>query len=272
MDTAVQPIPPKIAIETKNVPDYIFGVKIEPFQKEMLSEGSMVSLRNMQMPDGKLIDGKIKYSPEGIEVFKKESQLIIPEKILGHKISPQEKDDLMNGKTIKINHKDKPVYIAVDKDLNKLMVRTERDLGAIKEIGDYKLTEQEKTAWVNKEKLPPHLFYDNKTNTYFTASIQLSEDGKGIVYHDIKKVEKTSLQEIKRLQEQLNTPTLLQAASNAVQNTPEASKDNVKDNVIKPSTDKETIQTRENKQKKETAPTKGVEAKFVKNNEQSISM
>jgi hypothetical protein len=192
--------------------DEIRSANINDFQKEKFARGELVFVQNVKLHDGRIVDAKLQLEKADngefkIKVFEKKEVLEIPNEILKYKLSEQEKSDLLAEKTVGIKiPSGQHLFLQVDKDLNRIMVKTERDLSIIAEIGKYKLTDQDKQLWVNGEKLPTRIFYDDQHQVYFAASIRKTEDGKGIEYHNYKSLKDLSQDQVTSMMKEYNSP------------------------------------------------------------------
>lgn len=174
------------------IPNEILGVKLSEADKERLAYGQNSGLlENLKLNDGQIKDGKIKLSrnKDGeVEVnfqFKNEN-LLIPNDLYGHKLSNEQKQHLANGKTSGpfVDKNGTEVFIKVDKELNRVVVSQSKELGIPKQIGEYHFSESEKNSLANGEKLPAKVYKGE--DGYFIASIQITEDKKGIEFSSIK--------------------------------------------------------------------------------------
>ncbi|MFZ1806413.1 MAG: DUF3945 domain-containing protein [Cyclobacteriaceae bacterium] len=210
--------------DISEVPDHVNGCHLSLTQKQVFANGELLFLENMRLQDGRIVDGKVKLVKDEkgeftIPVFEKKEILEIPEQILSYKLSLKDKEDLMAEKAVAIKiPSGQTLFLQIDKDLNRVMIQTERDLSMISEVGKYKLTEKDKLAWVNGVKLPTRIFYEEKTGTYFAASIRKSEDGKGIEYHNYKSLKDLHPDKLKDLIKEVNYgPDVITATSSVTQ-------------------------------------------------------
>lgn len=200
----------KPLIDLEQVPEHVNTIRLNRIQKEKFAQGELVFLENMQLPDGRIVDGKVKLVKDDkgelqVQLFEKKPILEIPDQILSHKLSDKDKEDLLAEKTVGIKTSSgQSLFLQVDKDLNRVMIQTERDLSIISEIGNYKLNERDKLAWANGEKLPTRIFYDETTGAHFAASIRKTEDGKGIEYHNYKSLKDLDKDQLKDMIKKYN--------------------------------------------------------------------
>lgn len=215
----------KLLVEPSEIPDQVNRVLLTPLQKDNFSKGELVFLQNMQLPDGRIVDGKIKLAKDengsiNIQLFEKKEVLEIPDKILAYKLSQKDKEDLLKEKAVAIKiPSGQTLFLQIDKDLNRVMIQTERDLSVISEIGNYKLNETDKIAWANGEKLPTRIFYDEKTGVHFAASIRKTDDGKGIEYHNYKSLKDVQPDKLKDMIKSFNHGTDIITATSSMTNS-----------------------------------------------------
>jgi hypothetical protein len=153
--------------------------------KEILNR--IVSGKETPLIERLYINGE--YKSGKIEVFKdnkgaskfkfnkKEEKLIIPDKILDHRLTEDEKKNLKSGETIIIKKEGRGIAVAVDQDLNKVAIK---GVTTLNEIGGYKLTENEKKDIAAGKRVGPKVLYNNKTDQYIRANISLTENGKSV--------------------------------------------------------------------------------------------
>jgi len=229
----------KPLIDPDQVPEQVNTIRLNRIQKEKFAQGEMVMLENMQLPDGRIVDGKVKLVKDEkgelqVQLFEKKQVLEIPDQILSHKLTDKDKEDLLAEKTVAVKMVNgQSLFLQVDKDLNRVMIHTERDLSIISELGNYKLTERDKAAWANGDKLPTRIFYDETTGSHFAASIRKTEDGKGIEYHNYKSLKELDKDQLKDMIKKYNEgPDIMTATASvtnsikteeAVKSTPETS-------------------------------------------------
>jgi hypothetical protein len=153
--------------------------------KEILNR--IVSGKETPLIERLYINGE--YKSGKIEVFKdnkgaskfkfnkKEEKLIIPDKILDHRLTEDEKKNLKSGETIIIKKEGRGIAVGVDQDLNKVAIK---GVTTLSEIGGYKLTENEKKDIAAGKRVGPKVLYNNKTDQYIRANISLTENGKSV--------------------------------------------------------------------------------------------
>ena len=136
--------------------------------------------------------GKLRFNADGISVFYRKESLVIPDKILGKKLSKKDKEQLLAGEVVPIRIRDKDIFLQVDRDLNSVIVRSNQELkipqviGKTAEYEGYKLTKSDKYLLANGHSLENKLLHSK--DGYFIADIQLTEDRKGVMIQNIQSV------------------------------------------------------------------------------------
>lgn len=192
----------KETIEKDKIPQVLYGVALTEGQIKKAMEGENIYLENLNI-NGKVTDAKIKFytDPEDQQVkfklLEKKQELTIPDKVDTYQLTDKDKKDLMEEKVVAIKLKTGSLlFVQLDKELNRVTVKTEKDIKVPDEIGGYKLTDQDKVLFANKEKLPLRIFYNEKTDTHFLCNIRLTEDGKGIEFDNYKEVPKHQVKDL----------------------------------------------------------------------------
>lgn len=144
--------------------------------------------------------GKLRFSDNGISLFYRKEALVIPDKVLGKKLSKKEKEQLLAGNVVPINAKKKDVLLQVDRDLNSVIVRTNHEIkipdviGKTNEYEGYKLTKADKFLLANGHTLESKLLHS--PDGYFIADIRLTDDMKGVMILNIQSITPTKAQEL----------------------------------------------------------------------------
>ena len=126
--------------------------------------------------------------------FQKET-LFIPDRIGNHVLSKVEKQSLKEGQTIQFkNDKGENTYVQIDKELNGIIVKGDRELDIPKVIGQnqkfgyegYVLTDQDRLDLANKKILSPKVLCGEFG--YFLAGFGMANDNKGYVFIDYQTI------------------------------------------------------------------------------------
>ena len=229
--TIVQPVEPPVVIPLEKIPDKLYGVELKADYRTQLSQGQWSGLlRNAQLPDGSIRDVKVRLS-EGqngqlrVQHECKAEKLELPKYVLNRKLTAEEQLDLLNKKAVgPIHFKGADFFLVVDQELNKVIVKTDRELGVpdpekigqyklegMSEMGGYVFSATEKHQLANGEKLPAKV-YQAPDGSFFAAELRVTEDRKGVEFSNVKALSKTEALELK---EKLNVPPLLPAAAAA---------------------------------------------------------
>lgn len=169
---------------------YILDGKGTQLEKGVMSE--------MMNPNGK--PGKLRFTDNGVSVFYRRETLTIPDKILGQKINKKKKEQLLAGDIVPLSYKGSHVYLQVDRDLNSVIVKTNKEINIPNVIGrtdkyeGYQLTEADKYLLANGFSLENKLMHSDQG--YIIANISLTDDKKGISLSNIQTVTEGKAQEI----------------------------------------------------------------------------
>lgn len=153
---------------------------------------------------------KMRLNENGIAIFYRKEALIIPDSILGHKLSQKEKDDLLHGDIVNISINKNDIYLQVDRDLNMVVVRTNKELQIPKVLGNtndypgYELTPADKFLLANGKSLENKLI--GSENGFFIANVSLTSGKKGIAFSNIQMITNSKAQEIIKSMEQQKKP------------------------------------------------------------------
>lgn len=145
---------------------------------------------------------KIRLTENGISVFYRKEALVIPDSIYGKKLSQKQKDDLLNGNIIVLSSKKGDIMLQVDKDLNSVIVRSEKELAIPAKIGGYELTPADKYLLANGFSLENKLL-KTPEGTYIIADVSMTSDKKGYQFANIQSISDTKAKELlqKKLEE-----------------------------------------------------------------------
>lgn len=190
--------------DAQDVKSLLDTIGVEPSEHliDRLSQGLESDLLENALINGAYQDGKIKLFRDKSSgtvkfSFKSRSEkLEIPEKILGHKLTDEEKKSLQALKTVLIKKGSNTFGIAIDKDLNRVVVKGDKELGLLKEVGEYKFSLKEQEALINGKEVGPKIFFDKESNQYIQASIAYTDDKKGIKFLNAKEVSFEKAQEL----------------------------------------------------------------------------
>lgn len=176
---------------------YVLDGKGTQLEKGVMSE--------MMDVNGK--SGKLRFTDKGVSVFYRKEALTIPDRILGQKINKKKKEQLLDGDIVPLSYKGSHVFLQVDRDLNSVIVKTNKEINIPNVIGrtdkyeGYKLTEADKHLLANGFSLENKLMHSDQG--FIIANISLTDDKKGISFNNIQTITDGKAQEIiKQLQKE----------------------------------------------------------------------
>lgn len=164
--------------------DYILDGKGTRLEKGVLS-----GLTNI---DGK--PAKVRLTENGVSIVYRKEALVIPDSIFGKKLSQQQKQDLIDGNVIVLSTKKGDVFLQVDKDLNSVVIRSQKELSIPSQIGGYELTPADKYLLANNYSLDNKLLHTPEG--YIIADISMNPDKKGYAFSNIQKISETKAKEL----------------------------------------------------------------------------
>lgn len=192
-----------LLFDLKQIPEKVYNKTLSEEQRSRLASGRQTGLiKDIFVEEGKPpVDAKISASKG------KDGELVLtydyaekifkmPTAILGMKLTPDQKDKLFNGDLLTVKYKGEDMFVGVDKELNKITVKSTNQIGIPSEISDYKLTDVDKYYLAQGKKTDIHLF-KTKEDNFFTANFKMTEDGKGVEFSNIKFVDKENAPELK---------------------------------------------------------------------------
>lgn len=172
------------------IPSNVYGAELSQSDIENLANGYMTSVQNFNI-NGKLKKGKIRLENDEngqakfhFHFFRE--NLEIPDRILGKRLTEDDKKNLEDGKTISIIKNGKDFYINVDNDLNKIVVSRASQIKLPDSIGNYMLTEKDKETLANSNTLSSRVYKGQ--DQYFIANVALTKDRKGIEFSNIQQI------------------------------------------------------------------------------------
>lgn len=177
-------------LELDKVEKELFGVQLTEAQRKDRAFGRPIFLENMQVQDS-VLDGKVQLYLDRSGTLQnqidfKRNELVVPKSLLGHELSEEELSRLSHGQEISVNLKGKNFFVKIDHELNNIVIRAEKLLASVPEIGGYKLSSQEQNALFAGERLSPKIYKGEQG--YFMAHVELDADKKGLVFSNIKEV------------------------------------------------------------------------------------
>lgn len=168
------------------------------FERGYLLDGKGSQQEKGVMSDMREINGKqakVRLTENGISVFYKKETLVIPDSILGRRLTDENKNELLQGKIVLVGKEKDNIFLQVDRELNAVIVRTNKELAVPNVIGrgmDYsgrELTLADKALLANGYSLDNQLI-QTKEGHFIMADVSLTEDMRGIQFANIQQLSK----------------------------------------------------------------------------------
>lgn len=180
-----------IDANTTAIPLEIQGIELTSAQQIKLANREPILLKGMTDNNGIKKDGHVEliFDEQGntsAEIkYTSNTQLVIGDKIMKYRLSKDDKQKLEKGETLGPLELDKnfKAFLQVDKNQNKVIVRTDNEIGIPNKIGEYKLTDLDKNKLANGLEMLPRI-YKGK-HGYFMAQVKLTQEGNGLEYSQI---------------------------------------------------------------------------------------
>lgn len=137
---------------------------------------------------------KIRLTDNGTSIYYRKEALVIPDSLLGKKLSKKQQQDLLDGNVIVLSTKKGSVFLQVDRDLNSVVVRSEKELAVPAQIGGYKLTTADKYLMANGYSLENKLM--KTPQGYIIADVSMTPDKKGFAFSNTQMVSETKAKEL----------------------------------------------------------------------------
>ena len=168
---------------------YLLDGKGTKLEKGMYSELTEVG--------GKL--AKFRLTEDGVSIHYRKEALIIPNALFGKKLSKKQQQDLLDGKVIVLPNKKGGIMLQVDRDLNAVVIRSEKELSIPAKIGEYELTPADKYLLANGYSLDNKILHGD--NGFFIANVSMNADKKGFAFSNIQMLSETKAKEILQARE-----------------------------------------------------------------------
>ena len=170
---------------------------------------------------------KVRLHEHGTSIIYRKEALTIPDRIYGKKLSKQQKQDLLDGNVIVLSTKKGDILLQVDKDLNAVVVRSEKELSVPAKIGDYELTAADKYLLANGHSLDNKMLHTPEG--YIITDIAMLPDKKGYAFSNIQKISETKAQQILQAREMAKDKEYLNDKLKDMQRTGKIDIDELKD-------------------------------------------
>lgn len=207
--------------ELSEIPRFLYNKELTESQRSRLAAGRQTELirdivvnRNSPPIDAKVTAIKNKEGQLELAYDYAEKQFVMPTKIFGQALTNDQKAKLFEGELISLPYRGSDYFVGLDKELNKITVKSGRQIGIPEQVADYRLTTEDKLNLANGKAMDTRL-YATPEGDYFTAKLKFTEDKKGIEFGEIKFVDRENVRE---LREKYNAPALekQQAYENAL--------------------------------------------------------
>lgn len=182
------------------IPKQLHNITLTEEQRKRMAFGLDSGLiKNMLFEEGQVTDVKlsaVKNEKGDIEISYDEHHqyLRIPKKILGHLLNEEQKNLLLDGGVIgPVTYKGQHYFVGVDEQLNKVTIRTDRQIGIPETIGNYTLDAIDKHKLANGKPTDTRIFQTPKGD-FFTAKVLIAENKNGMEFLDVKLIAKENAQ------------------------------------------------------------------------------
>lgn len=189
-------------IDLQLIPESVYNKILTDEQRSRIASGRQSGLiKDIVVDVDKApIDAKIsaKVNSEGkVEITYDYAEKILkmPTAILGIKLDKEQKDKLFNGELLAVKFKGENLYVGIDRELNKVTVKSAQQIGIPAEVSNYKLNEVDKYYLAQGKTTETHLFKTPEGDN-FTANFSMTSDNKGISFINIKFVDKDNAKEL----------------------------------------------------------------------------
>lgn len=177
---------------------YVLDGKGTKLEKGVLSD----------LTDVKGKPAKLRLTEKGVSVFYRKEALVIPDRILGKKLSEKQRKALLEGEIIVIPAKKGDVFVSVDRDLNSVIVRSEKELSIPSMIGGRELTTADKYLLANGHSLDNMILHGDEG--YFIADVAWTNDKTGIRFSNMQSIPEAKAKELMVQQQQRDNNPLIE--------------------------------------------------------------
>lgn len=173
-------------------------VSFTPADREALLQGRYTSLID-DLSDGQSqCSGKIRLEKDvrtkeiRVNFYFRKEALFIPDVLFGRRLSGDEKQRMKDGELLRFSYRGSNIYLQVDRELNSVIVKSDRDLNIPAVIGNYNgfpgysLTDGDKELLANGGTLPPKVLKGEQG--FFLARFSMTEDMKGYSFRDYESI------------------------------------------------------------------------------------
>ena len=202
----------KPVFKVSEIPTSINGVKLSEKDMDHLMYGESSGLLKNMIFDDEQRDGKVwlsrdetgelevnyLFSKQDTSLSKQMDDYLIPEK---------DKKRLMNLQTVgPFLFGRQSVFLQIDPDLNRIVVKSGYEMNVPKRIAGYSLTAEDMNALANGEKMKNRLFFVE--GKYFSAEIVKKADQRGLFFDNCIDQNNLSKEQLQHLEGLLNTSVI----------------------------------------------------------------
>lgn len=178
------------------------------FYEYALTNGYVLDGKGTKLEKGVLSDltsvkgqpAKLRLTNKGVSVFYHKEALVIPDKILGKKLSEKQKKALLEGEVLVFPARKGHVFVSVDRDLNSVIVRSEKELSIPSTMGGRELTAADKYLLANGHSLDNMVLHGDEG--YFIADVSWTDDKTGIRFSNMQSISEAKAIELMGRQQQ----------------------------------------------------------------------
>lgn len=176
--------------DKSEIPSKVLGHEFSEKQIALLSRGEMVTISGISLDGIEKRDIAVKMQSflddqqqvqKGLMFSVKAKTLEIPDRILDHQLSAEEKQSLHKGEFVGIVKDDRNFLVSVNQKTNSVVVNVPAELGIKEELGGYKFSKNELAHLANGKELPTRLFKSDK-HGFYTAELRVVKEGNQVSY------------------------------------------------------------------------------------------
>ncbi len=178
-----------------DIPKKVNNINLTEEQIDRLAFGLQTNkINDIVDKDGLIFNAKLSASYDEnnnvvIQYEYEDEKLHLPETLFGHKLSEEQLKKIFDGELLgPLKYEGNDFYFGYDNKLNKFTIKTNQEIGIPKEVAGYKLNDVDKYYLANGKSLDTRVF-KTKQGQYFTASLSISNDKKGVVLNNYKTIE-----------------------------------------------------------------------------------
>jgi len=202
----------KPQFQISEIPSTINGVKLTDRDIEKLLYGEPSGLlKGLMFEEGEVRDGKIWLSRDEtgqleINYLFAKHEVPISKQIEDYVLPDDIRLKLLNNETVgPFLFGGQHVFLQVDQEINRVLIKSGYEINVPKKIASYSLTAEDMNTLANGGKLENRLFCIN--GKYYTAKIGMTKDKRGILFENLLDQSFLSNDELILLEKTLNKPS-----------------------------------------------------------------